>query len=111
MISDSDDLLLTGGRVEIAAAGKPPTVTILTYSGNLLKVPGWGPAMIDLAGLDLSACQVGILADYDATLKGIIGHGRAQVRDGKRALQQRPANRECAEELGVAGDRAAPVER
>lgn len=73
---DQDALLLTGGPVEIAAAGKPPTVTILAYSGNLMNVPGWGPIVIDLAGLDLSASQVGILADHDALLKGIVGHGQ-----------------------------------
>lgn len=79
---DQDALLLTGGPVEIAAAGKPPTVTILAYSGNLMNVPGWGPIVIDLAGLDLSASQVRILADHDASLKGIVGHGQALVRDG-----------------------------
>jgi hypothetical protein len=48
-----------------------------------MNVPGWGPVVIDLAGLDLSASQVGILADHDASLKGIVGHGEALVRDGK----------------------------
>jgi len=82
-LTEVQELLLTGGPVEIAAAGKPPTVTILAYSGNLMNVPGWGPVVIDLAGLDLSATQVGILADHDASLKGIVGHGQALVRDGK----------------------------
>ena len=48
-----------------------------------MNVPGWGPLVIDLAGLDLSAAQIGILADHDASLKGIIGHGKASTRDGR----------------------------
>jgi hypothetical protein len=48
-----------------------------------MNVPGWGPVVIDLAGLDLSSPQVSLLADHDASLKGIVGHGRAVVRDGK----------------------------
>lgn len=38
---------------------------------------------IDLVGIDLSGPQFSILADHDATLKGIVGHGQAQVRNGK----------------------------
>lgn len=38
---------------------------------------------MSLAGLDLSSPQVSILADHDASLKGIVGHGEAVVRDGK----------------------------
>ena len=84
MTTAVDELLLTGGNVEIsAAAGKTPTITVLAYSGGLMNVPGWGPLVIDLAGLDLSASQVSILADHDATLKGIVGHGQALVRNGK----------------------------
>lgn len=107
----ADDILLAGGPVEIKAAGKTPTVFILAYGGGLMTVPGWGPLVIDLAGLEISASQIGtaegglselpleaateassrvhhgrlipILADHDSTLKGIVGHGRASVRGGK----------------------------
>lgn len=48
-----------------------------------MNVPGWGPLVIDLAGLDLSAQQVSILADHDASLKGVVGHGQGVIRDGK----------------------------
>jgi len=79
----TDDILLTAGTVEIRATGKTPTVHIVAYSGGLMTVPGWGPVVIDLAGLDIPASQVGILADHDSTLKGIVGHGRAQVDGGR----------------------------
>jgi phage head maturation protease len=82
MTTALDELLLSAAEVEIQAAGKPPSVTIVAYTG-LMVVPGWGPVVLDLAGIDASAEQVSILADHDATLKGIVGHGQAGVRDGK----------------------------
>ena len=78
-----NNLLLTASRVEISATGKTPTVNILAYSGGLMHVPGWGHLVIDLSGLDLSSSQIGILSDHDSTLKGIVGHGQAEIRNGK----------------------------
>jgi hypothetical protein len=48
-----------------------------------MNVPGWGPLAIDVSGLDLAGRRVGILADHDATLGGIVGQGEAEARDGK----------------------------
>jgi len=45
-------------------------------------VPGWGQIAIDLAGLDCSG-QVRILADHDASINGIVGHGKAEIQNGK----------------------------
>ena len=70
-------------RVEAAAGGKTPTVSIVAYTGGLMVVQGWGPIVIDLAGVDVSAPQISILADHDATLRGVVGYGRATVSDGK----------------------------
>lgn len=85
MTTAVDDILLTAGSVEIeAAADRPsPAVSILAYTGGLMRVPGWGPLAINLAGLDISASQISILADHDSTLKGIVGHGNASVTDGR----------------------------
>jgi hypothetical protein len=80
----SQHILLSAAEVEIqATAGKPPSVSIVAYTGGLMSVPGWGPVAIDLAGLDAGAEQISLLADHDATLDGIVGHGRARVSDGK----------------------------
>jgi phage head maturation protease len=87
MTTAIDELLLSAAEVEIQAAGKPPSVTIVAYTGGLMVVPGWGPVVIDLAGIDASAEQIGILADHDATLKGIVGHGKAGVIEGKLLVQ------------------------
>jgi phage head maturation protease len=80
-----DEILLAAPSVEIRAAGKPPAVTIVAYTGGLMTVPGWGPVAIELAGVDISAAQVSILADHDSRLSGIVGHGRAAI-DGRKLV-------------------------
>jgi phage head maturation protease len=88
MTTAIDELLLSAAEVEIqATSSKPPSVTIVAYTGGLMTVPGWGPVVLDLAGIDASAEQVGILADHDATLSGIVGHGKAGVIEGKLLVQ------------------------
>jgi phage head maturation protease len=88
MTTTRDELLLSAAEVEIqATTSKPPSVTIVAYTGGLMSVPGWGPVVLDLVGIDASAEQIGILADHDATLKGIVGHGKAGIIDGKLLVQ------------------------
>jgi hypothetical protein len=76
------DILLSARPVEITAGAKQPTISIVAYSGGVMTVPGWGPIAIDLAGLDCAG-QVRILADHDASIGGIVGHGRAEAKEGK----------------------------
>ena len=45
-----DDLLLEAA-VDMR---KLPTVSILAYTGGIMKVPGWGNTVIDLANIDAS---------------------------------------------------------
>lgn len=78
-----DSLLLSAADVEIQAAGRTPTVSIVAYTGGLMTVPGWGPIAIELGGIDASAEQISILADHDASLRGIVGHGRAEIAGGR----------------------------
>jgi len=80
----TDDLLLTASEVGIEAGAEParPRVSILAYSGGIMRVPGWGDVAIDLQGLDASG-QIALLADHDARVSGVVGHGTAEARDGK----------------------------
>ncbi len=78
-----DEMLLSAADVEIQAAGRTPAVSIVAYTGGLMTVPGWGPIAIELGGIDASADQIGILADHDASLRGIVGHGRAEIAGGR----------------------------
>lgn len=97
-----DELLLSAADVEIRATGKPITVSIVAYTGGLMVVSGWGPVVIDLSGVDTATGglserpldsagkpqrEIPILADHDASLKGIVGHGRAVVANGKLLVQ------------------------
>ena len=77
-IEVKEDLLLSAA-VDVK---KIPTVTILAYNGGIMRVGTWGDVVIDLAGLDLAG-SVAILSDHDSTRRGIVGHGRAQVMDGR----------------------------
>ncbi len=76
------DIILTARGVEVACGEKLPRLDIVAYNGGLMSVPGWGALAIDLAGLDLAG-QVRVLADHDATLDGILGHGKAEAQDGR----------------------------
>ena len=83
MSTATEELLLSAAEVEIQATGKSPAVSIVAYTGGQMVVPGWGPLVIDLAGVDVSASQISILADHDSTLRGVVGFGRASVANGK----------------------------
>ncbi|HED54349.1 MAG TPA: hypothetical protein ENJ00_09155, partial [Phycisphaerales bacterium] len=84
-----DDLLFTASGVEIEAAAadrQRPTISVVAYSGGIMAVGSWGPVAIDLDGLDASG-QIALLADHDARVSGVVGHGNAQVRDGKLLVE------------------------
>ena len=78
----SKTLLLTGA-VNLAAARKgPPRISILAYSGAVMRVGGWGRVVVDLAGVSIPE-QVPLLADHRAELSGIVGHARPTIAAGR----------------------------
>ena len=68
-ITVTDDLLLSAA-VDVK---KIPTVSILAYTGGIMRVGTWGDVVIDLAGLDIAG-PVTILSDHDSTGLGMGGH-------------------------------------
>ncbi len=42
-----------------------PTVSILAYTGGVMKVPGWGNIVIDLSNLDASGGVTNLTATHD----------------------------------------------
>ncbi|MEX0652960.1 MAG: Mu-like prophage major head subunit gpT family protein [Phycisphaeraceae bacterium] len=76
-----DNLLLTAPEVAIEAGAdrRKPRINVVAYTGGLMAVPGWGPVAIDLTGLDAGG-QVPLLADHNATVSGVVGHGEAHVQ-------------------------------
>lgn len=83
-------MILSGGGVELAAQqagqGKLPRLSIVAYTGKLMRVPGWGPVAIDLAGLDIKG-KIPILADHRAEVASVVGHGAASVKGSRLIIE------------------------
>ncbi|MCC7193368.1 MAG: Mu-like prophage major head subunit gpT family protein [Phycisphaeraceae bacterium] len=78
-----NDIILASTEVTIEAAErKQPTVSVLAYSGAIMRITGWGPLAVDLSGIQ-AGDTIPLLVDHDSTLGGIVGHGTPAVRDGK----------------------------
>ena len=79
-----DNLVLAARdvRVEVGQKRRRPHISILAYTGGIMRVPGWGDIVVDLAGLDASQ-GVTILSDHDSTRRGVVGHGTAEVRSDR----------------------------
>ncbi len=77
----TDVQVMEGLRLEAAVdMRRLPSVAIVAYTGGIMRVPGWGDVVIDLAGLDASG-GVAILSDHDSSRRGVVGHGQAEVRE------------------------------
>lgn len=97
----TEPILLTAASVDIQAAADPrrkPRVEIVAYQGAEMTVAGWGPVVIDLRNLD-AAAMVPILADHDATLRGIVGQGSPAIRSGKLLVSGEIADTESARQV------------
>jgi len=70
-------------KAKADAAGKK--VSLLAYSGGLMRVSGIGLCALDLSGLEIGD-QTKILCDHDETIGGIAGYGKARLKDGKLYL-------------------------
>lgn len=79
-----DNLLLTAPEVAIEAGAdrRKPRINVVAYTGGLMAVSGWGDVAIDLAGLDATG-QIPLLADHDARVGSVVGHGQARVANGR----------------------------
>lgn len=79
------DILRTTGEVAIEAAagdGKPAKISILAYAGGEMTPPGFGPTVIELAGIE-HAADVVLLADHANEVNAVIGHGVPSKADGQ----------------------------
>jgi hypothetical protein len=79
-----NDLLHFSGRVELQAAAdesKPVKIVIRAYSGGPMNVSGFGPVVVDLAGLDIGR-PIPLLAEHESSIDGLLGTGTAST-DGR----------------------------
>jgi hypothetical protein len=83
-MSTTNEMILSAAEVEIEAAGKDarPKISVVAYTGRIMRVPGWGDIAIDLAGLEARG-QVPLLADHDASVGSVVGHGEPAVSNGR----------------------------
>ncbi len=83
-MSTTHEMILSAAEVEIEAAGKDarPKISVVAYTGRIMRVPGWGDIAIDLAGLEAGG-QVPLLADHDASVGSVVGHGEPAVANGR----------------------------
>ncbi len=80
-----EPLLLTADvQIQAGESGKrSPTIAIVAYTGNTLKVNGWPELIVDLAGADVSG-EIPILASHESdNLDAIAGSGTAEIRNNQ----------------------------
>ncbi len=70
----------TGSRIRAQADGTR-RLNIIAYTGDVMTVSGYGPLVVDLAGLDIPP-SIPLLADHENALGSVVGTGRAES-DGK----------------------------
>lgn len=82
MKPNSGSLMLAASSLEFEAAaeGRRPRINVLAYTGGVMTVPGWGPAVVDLAGMEMQA-SIPLLADHNNELNSVVGSGVPVVRD------------------------------
>lgn len=68
--------------LQATSGDKPATISILAYGGGVMRPPGWGDVVVDLAGLEF-ADNIPLLADHENSLGSIVGSGRPEVRAGQ----------------------------
>lgn len=62
-------------------AAKVPTCEIVAYNGGLMDVEGFGPIVVDLAGLTIPD-TIPLVIDHDLAVSQTVGSGRAVVASG-----------------------------
>jgi hypothetical protein len=83
-MSTANEMILSAAGVELESSAKDarPRIHVVAYAGGLMTVPHWGPVALDLAGLEAGG-QVPLLADHNATVGSVVGHGEPAVVNGR----------------------------
>lgn len=80
-----------------AKAAGARRLSIVAYSGGLMNVSGFGPLVIDLAGMTF-ATSLPLLADHNNAVSAVVGSGAARIEAGllliDGAAAATPAGRE-----------------
>jgi hypothetical protein len=85
-------------KIEAAASGKRPKISILAYSGRVMPVGSHGDVVIDLAGLELPT-SLTLLADHDNSINAVIGSGSPAVASGNLTVVGSVADSEAGNKV------------
>jgi hypothetical protein len=55
-----------------------PKISALVYNGGIMTIAGWGPLVIDLAGLQISE-NIQLLTSHENDIENLIGYGTARI--------------------------------
>jgi hypothetical protein len=85
-------------NVQAGSADQPVRVSVLAYSGGSMDVSGFGPVVVDLAGLVLPQ-TLPLLADHQSTLESIAGVGSPRIEAGRLMVEGTLASNETAQRI------------
>ncbi len=72
-------------KLKAKAAAGSRRLSIVAYSGGLMNVAGFGPVVIDLAGMTFNA-SLPLLADHENAVSAVVGAGFPRVESGRLVL-------------------------
>lgn len=72
-------------KLKAKAAAGSRRLSIVAYSGGLMDVAGFGPVVIDLAGMTFNA-SLPLLADHENAVSAVVGAGSPRVESGRLIL-------------------------
>jgi hypothetical protein len=92
-----------------ADRGKRPRVVIDAYGGGPMTVPGFGPLVLDLAGLSLPD-SLPLLAQHENTLDAVAGAGSPRVESGRLVIRGTLAGSEAGRRVAALLEDSVPLQ-
>jgi hypothetical protein len=96
------DLFISGpARLEAAGdTGKGRRFKMIAYTGGVMTVPGWGPVVVNLAGLQMPDA-VPVLVDHDNRVAAMAGTGRPMLDNGQLIVTGELAESEAGRQVAA----------
>lgn len=83
-----------------AKATGPRRLAIVAYGGGLMNVAGFGPVVIDLAGMKFNA-SLPLLADHENAVSAVVGAGSPRVEAGRLLIDGTAGGARGAEVVAI----------
>jgi hypothetical protein len=89
-------LRLPAVPLRAAAGSKSRKLFIVGYTGGVMRVAGFGPIVIDLAGMEIPS-SLTILVDHENAIGSVAGSGKAEVVNGQLHVAAQLVDSEAAD--------------